>query len=142
MANWFDSVPAPLDANGCVVPLDTKKLVYRGETREVYGFRFDCSARRGRWNWCAVFENSDVIRLSACTMPDSWERLLKDLERPTESGDKFCSVACAYVNNSGNTCGDCKLLESCGLCTKGMLDTRGLLEDIASRIRKLRGDAE
>lgn len=85
MTNWCDDVLAPVDSNGRVVPLDTMELVYRGETHEVYGFSFSYSARRGRWDWCAVFENSDVIRLNACTMPDSWEKLEKDaMKAPRE----------------------------------------------------------
>lgn len=81
MTSWCGNVPAPVDSNGCVVPLDTRELVYRGETREVYGFSFSHSARRGRWDWCAVFENSDAIRLNACTMPDSWEKLERDARK-------------------------------------------------------------
>lgn len=81
MANWYDNVPVPMDANGCVVPLDTKELVYRGETHEVYGFSFSYSARRGRWSWRAVFENSDVIRLNACTITESWEKLENDARK-------------------------------------------------------------
>ena len=48
------------------------------------------------------------------------------------TGEEFYSMACAYVNSRGNTCGDCKLRASCGRCTRGML------EDIESRVRKLR----
>ena len=71
MANWYDNVPVPMDANGCVVPLDTKELVYKGETREVYGLLYSTRIKC----WFVKFWN-DVDRcVSSCTMPDSWERL-------------------------------------------------------------------
>lgn len=38
MSSWSDNIPAPMDANGAVVPLDTKELVYKSKTRKVYGF--------------------------------------------------------------------------------------------------------
>ena len=130
--SWAAGVPAPKDADGKVVPLDVRELYTdAGERVTVEEITFD-----GCW-WYVKCLETTRLRLSHFHLEhDSWERLLEDLERPTESGDKFYSMACAYVNNSGNTCGDCKLRGSCGRCTKGML------EDIASRIRKLRGDAE
>lgn len=74
MASWYESIPAPMDSNGIVVPLDTKKLVHKGETREVYRFvysiRLEC--------WFVEFWECDDIFLGACTMPDSWESLEKD----------------------------------------------------------------
>lgn len=75
--NWYDSIPAPVDKGGNVVPLDTNELVYRGETREVCGFSY--STRRRCWG--VVFENGDSISLNACTMPDSWEMLEEDARK-------------------------------------------------------------
>lgn len=74
-ANWSDGVPAPMDANGCVVPLDTKKLVYKSKTRKVYGFFY--SSRLKSWRVC--FWYSDAADLSSCTMLDSWDRLEEDV---------------------------------------------------------------
>lgn len=130
--SWAMDVPAPTDADGRLVPLSVNALFADGgKMVTVEEITFD-----GCW-WYVKCLETTRLRLSHFHLEhDSWERLLEDLERPTESGDKFYSMACAYVNNSGNTCGDCKLRGSCGRCTKGML------EDIASRIRKLRGDAE
>ena len=131
--SWAKGVPAPMDADGEIVSLSVSELFADdGKKVCVDEIIFD-----GCWWYVKCLETS---RLRLCRLHlskhDSWERLLKDLERSTESGDKFYSMACAYVNNSGNTCGDCKFRGSCGWCTKG------ILEDIASRIRKLRGDAE
>lgn len=74
MADWFDNVPVPMDANGCVVPLDTKELVHKGETRKVYGFTYSTGLR----HWFVEFEEFDGVSLSSCTMPDSWEKLEED----------------------------------------------------------------
>lgn len=81
MAGWYDSVPVPMDANGRVVPLDTKKLVHKGETREVYGFFYNIRLK----DWFVKFMKGDGIRLGACTLPDSWESLEEDaLKTPRE----------------------------------------------------------
>lgn len=74
MANWYDNVPAPVDANCHEVPLDTRELVFDGKTREVYCFIY--SIERGGWS--VVFKRSCGAALSACTLPDSWERLEED----------------------------------------------------------------
>lgn len=81
MASLCDNVPAPIDANGTVVPLDTKELVYKGETRKVHVFVYSTRFRR----WFVEFGDCVDIRLSACTMPDSWESLEEDaLKTPRE----------------------------------------------------------
>ena len=77
MANWFDSVPIPLDANGCVVPLDTKELVYKGETKEVYSFLYSIRIKC----WFVEFWECVDICVSECTMPDSWESLEEDTRK-------------------------------------------------------------
>lgn len=69
MANWFDNVPVPMDANGCVVPLDTRELVYKDETREVYGFVYSTRLR----HWFVEFGEFGGVSLSSCTMPDRKE---------------------------------------------------------------------
>ena len=75
MANWYDSIPAPTDANGREVPLDTRELVFDGERRDV--LRIAYSAAIGRW--VADLANTDEHPfLTNCTMPDSWEQLEKD----------------------------------------------------------------
>lgn len=74
MASWYDNIPAPLDANGCVVPLDTKELVRKGETLKVYGFDYSAMLKV----WFVKLEEYGYTRLGACTMPDSWEKLEED----------------------------------------------------------------
>lgn len=77
MANWFYNIPAPMDANGMPVPLDTKELVYRGETKEVYSFLY--SVRLKCW-FVEFWEHVDIC-VSSCTMPDSWESLEEDARK-------------------------------------------------------------
>lgn len=77
MANWFDNVPVPMDANGFVVPLDTKELVYKGETREVYSFVYSIRIKC----WFVEFWERVDICVSSCTMPDSWESLEEDARK-------------------------------------------------------------
>lgn len=77
MASWHGSIPVLLDANGMVVPLDTKELVYRGETREVYSFLY--SVRLKCW-FVEFWERVDIC-VSSCTMPDSWESLEEDAKK-------------------------------------------------------------
>ena len=75
MANWFDNVPTPVDANGREVPLDTRELVHKGETRDV--LRIAYSVDIGRWV-ADLAETSEHPLISSCTLPDSWERLEED----------------------------------------------------------------
>lgn len=77
MTNWYGNVPAPTDKDGRVVPLDTKELVHKGETRKVYVFVYNTRLRR----WFVEFMWSGVVSLSSCTMPDSWEKLEEDARK-------------------------------------------------------------
>ena len=74
MANWYDNVPAPLDANGREVPLDTRELVYKGETRNVLSITYSVHQKY----WSVAFWWLDGVDISSCTLPDSWERLEED----------------------------------------------------------------
>lgn len=108
MANWYDNVPAPVDANGHEVPLGTQELMYRGETRGVLGITYSVALAL----WIADLADSlGLTRLSACTLPDSWELLEKDVakdpcgyfDRERDGGDRclrcpaYDSEACATV---------------------------------------------
>ncbi len=91
MANWYDNVPAPLDSNGREVPLDTRELVYNGETRDV--LRIAYSVAIGRW--VSDLANTDEHPfLTHCTLPDSWERLELDAVKDP----------CKYFGMVGSVC--------------------------------------
>lgn len=88
-------------------------------------------------------ETSDNLGKSGSyegTFVDSLDKLEEDLDRAVhyeddENEEEFGSMACAYINRSGDMCGDCKFFNPYVRdCTNQML------EDIASRIRNLRGD--
>lgn len=75
MANWYDSIPAPVDANGREVPLDTRELAYEGTVCHVCSIEHYPSS--GQWTVNLV----DVplrVNVRACTLPDSWEQLERD----------------------------------------------------------------
>ena len=80
---------------------------------------------------CIVYDVSDLY----LTPPDSWEKLEEDLDRASKKDDAFYTPACAYINQSANTCHDCKLrgrrINSC---------MSEMFKDVISRIRKLRGE--
>lgn len=72
MANWYDNVPVPVDANGREVPLDTRELVLDGKRSGVMCYLYGPATRK----WYVEFADGGERRhLSACAMPDSWERL-------------------------------------------------------------------
>lgn len=77
----------------------------------------------------------EYVCLEKPVMPDSWEKLEEDLDRVVENKDAFYSTACAYMNQGGATCNDCRLHgHNTSNCTYEMF------KDVVSRIRKLRGD--
>lgn len=94
MANWYDNMPVPVDANGCVVPLDTKELVRKGETLEVYGFDYSVMLK----DWFVKLDGYGYIRLSACTLPDSWERLEEDARKTPR---EYIEGRCIPVGRDG-----------------------------------------
>lgn len=107
MANWYDNIPAPVDANGREVPLDTKELVWGGETREVLNIAY--SVDYGRWLACLA-DGLGLTRLSACTLPDSWERLEEDIWKVVEND------VCGYFDKSGKSCDGCPAHRTQGSC--------------------------
>ena len=76
-SDWPYDVPAPLDANGFLVPLDTKELVYKGETRGVYSFLYSVRSKC----WFVEFLECVGTCVNSCTLPDSWERLEEDARK-------------------------------------------------------------
>lgn len=86
--------------------------------------------------------SDDLGKNGSCkdTFVDNFDKLEQDLDRAVhyedeENEEEFGSMACAYANRSGDMCGNCKFFNPYVRdCTNQML------EDIASRIRNLRGD--
>lgn len=103
--SWADGVPAPVDADGRLVPLRTEKLYTDdGEEFSVSGFSY----LRDEKAWVAreVRKRSKIIcafelrRLQLRRLhlhkPDSWEKLEEDI-----GSIKDADCPCDYFNHSG-----------------------------------------
>lgn len=130
------SIELPKDAEGREIPLDTVALYddssnVHNVRRFMYTNDFDLS---DKWinSWIAVVDDYKIAKPEQMYLnkPDSWEKLEEDLDRCTGNDDVF--ACCAYFETYDCTkcChfyqGDC---------------TMAVLKDIASRIRKLRGES-
>lgn len=124
----MSDIKLPVDATGRKIPLDTKSVYYKdGCEYLVSGFEYVIST--GKWKvWFDKGEFSDPANLYL-DKPDSWGRLLADLDRAASG----CSM-CNYVGKNIGECSECKFNK--------VPCTIGVFVDIADRIRALRGDAE
>lgn len=142
------NIELPKDAEGREIPLDTKILYNEdGKCFKVNRFTYSVVQTMPGLKWGVVFMDCQYDYCSSFYLtppetPDSWEKLEDDLDRAVESGGAgdesiFQSMACAYMNRDGEMCGDCKFwnkyVRNC---------TNQMLEDVVSRIRKLRGEGE
>ena len=126
-------IELPKDTEGREIPLDTDVLYDKdGKRREVDWYTF----YPDKDMWDVVLEDSSAHfspNNLSLTQPDSWENLLDDLYA---AGDARHQEACAYFNRD-------KDVYCCKSCPSGK-DGCVLIaiRDIASRIRKLRGDCD
>lgn len=124
-------IDLPRDANGRMIPLDTKVL-YDECGNELTVSRYCCSVRQRIRErvWEAVMLNALTYYTSRLyiTPPDSWEKLEEDLDNCIETDD-----SCRYYSESG----------ICARCTRPDNDGDGcttvVFSDIKKRIRNLRG---
>ena len=129
------SVELPKDAEGREIPLETKVMYgYGGTARNIvyWVFTTDSDLEKEWWNcWRAVTDTGRKIDpgLMHLTEPDSWEKLEEDLDKCVAEG-----TACTYFSKDG-TCQSCSLSNITTGCSPKVI------EDIVSRIRKLRGEA-
>lgn len=128
-SNW--EINLPKDAEGRKIPLNTTALYDKdGSRREVDLFMFYPDKDK----WDVVFKDSYAHfspRNLSLTPPDSWEKLLEDLDRCIKG-----SSLCAYYSTSGS-CYDCTIFDD----NSEVCDSRAL-RDIKDRIRKLRGEGD
>lgn len=128
------NIELPKDAEGREIPLDTKVLYDKdGNEIEVSRYQYYPKVGPGYWNLQSVrnkFYRQDEVFL---TTPDSWEKLLEDLDR----GAKWVNYgACECFGKRGaGACSSC-------IADKNESCERAVYVDIASRIRKLRGEGE
>ncbi len=110
--SWAEGVPAPMDADGEVVPL-TAKTMYTHSGREIdvnVGNPLSFDPDAGEW---FVFFNGAVKDRCAAlhlTRPDSWKRLEEDVDR-IESGG-FDPDECYYFDKEGMKCSECPAKDS------------------------------
>lgn len=140
-SNWKISLPK--DAEGREIPLNTTAL-YDKEGNELCVKRIEFDPFDGLWRFAVrkcspalanIYCSPQDVHLEKPAPLDSWEKLLEDLDRAVENNDAFLSMQCAYMNQAGDMCGHCKLHDP---IARDCFDQ--MVEDIASRIRKLRGE--
>ena len=103
MTDWRDNVSDPVDANGELVPPDTRELVFDGERRSVVRYSYMPASRK----WYVELAGLDGSRnLTRCYLPDSWGRLERDVRRV--NGVEGAMVACRYFGYDDiGSCSDC-----------------------------------
>lgn len=133
----MSEVPLPKDHEGREIPLDTMVLYdAKGVEMHVssYHYRWDVLGLHSGWNVNSEDAVGQCWRHSADDLylnrPDSWERLLEDLD---EGANHSEYSPCFYFRKDMCDCSLCKAdrYSSCD---------QPAFKDIASRIRKLRGE--
>lgn len=133
------AVELPKDAEGREVPLDTEILYGEmGNEYEVYYYKYSVHRTVPWRKWQVVVTDYIVHDVSDLylTPPDSWEKLLGDLEAAEGYGDSSHrdNPACHYLDMVGKPCDKCKFYGSAGCIGE-------MCADIAYRIRGLRARA-
>ena len=127
------TVELPKDAEGREIPLDVEFLYNaNGESVKPYSFTFRRYDGFG-WEMHLVGVTNLVYDPKSfyITQPDSWEKLLEDLDA---AGDASHQGVCDYFNRDK----DEYCCKSCPGCEDDC--NRIAMRDIADRIRKLRGE--
>lgn len=135
------SFELPKDAEGREIPRNTQVMYdANGKKLHITSFTYRCDVL-GLWSQWKVFspdikgEKEGMLSAGSLylTLPDSWEKLLEDLD---VAGDARYQEACAYFHRDKGEGG-------CISCPGGEDGcARIAMRDIASRIRKLRGADE
>lgn len=130
-------IELPKDANGRVIPLDTKVLYDEcGNEYEVH--RYCCSVRQSipERVWEAVMLDTLTYYTSRLYLepPDSWEKLEEDLHRIDIGASGWFCMYAGYGKDDDSCHSECKFFEDKTPCD------RQAARDIVSRIRKLRGE--
>lgn len=129
------NIELPKDAEGREIPLDTKILYNEdGKCFKVNRFTYSVVQTIPGLKWGVVFmdcryDYCSSFYLTPPETPDSWEKLEEDLDKCVAEG-----TACTYFSKDG-TCQSCSLSNITTGCSPKVI------EDIVSRIRKLRGEA-
>lgn len=128
--SWADGVPAPVDADGNIVPLTTK-VMYDKDGEEVRISRFNLTNdgfEQSRWVWNARMLTGFIVNLEDLHLhrPDSWERLEEDI------GSVSNTSICAYFGWRGKPCEGCPAFIGENPCCK-----REAMRDVLRRTKAL-----
>lgn len=121
-------IELPKDAEGREIPLDTKVLYNEdGKCFKVNRFTYSVVQTMPGLKWGVVFmdclfDYCSSFYLAPPEPPDSWEKLEQDLDKDEQ--------ICGYLKDCPTT----MFGKPCSECQKE------ILKNIASRIRKLRGE--
>lgn len=133
------NIEMPRDAEGREIPLDTNVLYDKdGERLAIYAWEYRSKLKCFKWTVHFLFDESgdtcypDEYFL---TPPDSWEKLLEDLDNVAKGGD---NAECCYMRREdievGDQCSGCRLYNADDVFSDCSLLAYA---DIAARIRKL-----
>ena len=135
-------IALPKDAEGREIPLDTKVLYDKdGNELRVKCVEFDPFDE----NWRFILKADSNIWFDARyprysylekpTTPDSWEKLLDDMERAihTPDPDTYASITCGYFDSANMDCAECERKHD--ICRETCNDAAWV--DITARIHKL-----
>lgn len=128
------TVELPKDAEGREIPLDTNVL-YDSDGIEFFTDKSMYMRLTDEWWFFGHFGSSiSTHRVAATrlhlTPPDSWEKLLDDLDK---AASKMYCGTCTYLGKNHTNC------DTCAIGDISACDSAAM-RDIASRIRKLRGE--
>lgn len=135
---WAHGVPAPVDADGEIVPLTTE-VMYGEDGREYKGssYRsFIWSRERGQW-YFGIAEGSREVASLHLRRPDSWEKLEEDAAK------RVCEYAGAQkslAHEGEYTCINCPYDEPCQFSSEGCNERMRL--DLLRRSKALAGRGE
>ena len=126
------NIELPKDAEGREIPLDTQVL-YDSDGIEFFTDKSMYMRVTDEWWFFGHFGSSISTHRGAATRlhlttPDSWEKLEEDLDKCVAK-----NTACMYFSKNG-TCQSCSISNITTGCSPK------IIEDIVSRIRKLRGE--
>lgn len=138
------NIELPKDAEGREIPLDTRKI-FDKEGNEWYVIRVEYRPQSHKWRFAVSKDGSSrffyegYAHLEKPTPPDSWEKLLDDLDNTAEkaSSSVYIAPCCAWFSGGDRRCDDCPADESPGDSCNVQL-----VKNIAARIRRLVGENE
>ena len=131
VGNWCSGVPAPVDADGNVVPLTTTVMYDEVGNERLVSGHCSFTYHSGDCQWGVNFgpNGGGLVSRFHLVPPDSLERLADDLARYDEH-----KVTCEYfgMDVAGGTCDGCRGRGRRLSCIAAALD------DVARRVRALR----